>query len=279
MSNQAGVQSGVSRSPLGSAATLEGPSHPIRRTGLRSAVKGMTAWLDRVLYPSFGCNWDDERFRAAILEDVCAETDCLDYGAGRGNVRQMNFRGIARRVAGIDPEPEVHDNPHLDESGLLDLQTGRIPYPDAAFDLVFADNVMEHVEDPDQVFCEIQRVLRPGGRFLAKTPNKWHYMPTIARSTPTWFHRFYNRLRGRDVVDTFPTTYQCNTRAAVVKSAAVAGLVVRNVQFIEGRPEYLRITPPTYVCGWLYERLVNSSRLFEGFRCVMIFELQKPPST
>lgn len=274
MANQCELTSVPTDADAGS--TIVGPAHPAGRGGLRSVLSAVTSWLDRTLYPSYGRNWDDEMFRQAILARIGPESVCLDYGAGRGNVRQMNFRGIARTVAGIDPEPDVFDNPHLDEARLLDLRTGDIPYADASFDIVFADNVMEHVQHPETVFGEILRVLKPGGRFLAKTPNKWHYMPTIARSTPTWFHRLYNRLRGRDAVDTFPTNYRCNTRAAVTRSAAAVGFVVGDVRFVEGRPEYLRLTPPTYLCGWLYERLVNATRLLEGFRCVMMFELQKP---
>jgi glycosyltransferase involved in cell wall biosynthesis len=29
------------------------------------------------------------------------------------------------------------------------------------------------------------------------------------------------------------------------------------IELIEGRPEYLRFSAPTYLLGWLYERLVN----------------------
>ena len=48
-------------------------------------------------------------------------------------------------------------------------------------------------------------------------------------------------------------------------------------QLIEGHPEYLRLSAFTYVFGWLYERIVNSTRLLERFRCVIIAVLQKEP--
>ncbi|MEI2780661.1 MAG: hypothetical protein V9H25_05130 [Candidatus Competibacter sp.] len=44
------------------------------------------------------------------------------------------------------------------------------------------------------VFREVARVLKRGGVFLFKTPNKTHYMPTIARLTPHRFHQFVNRI-------------------------------------------------------------------------------------
>lgn len=239
-------------------------------------MSALTRWMDKVLYPRHGNNWDDELFRQRLLQHMNPGMRCLDFGCGRGNVRQMNFKGIAGWVAGVDPEKAVFDNPYIDEGALLDLQAMHIPHPDASFDLVFADNVMEHVVDPPTTLAEIRRVLKPGGRFLAKTPNKWHYMPIIARLTPTAFHRFYNRLRGREVIDTFPTQYRSNTAADVHAIARASGLQVRQIDFIEGRPEYLRIFALTYAVGWLYERFVNTLPGLTGLRCVMVFELERP---
>lgn len=231
--------------------------------------------MDKTLYPQYADNWDDEAFRSILLERINHETACLDYGAGRGHVAQMNFRGLAKTVAGVDPTEEVLSNPFLDKAQVLDLSKSVIPYADNSFDVVFSDNVLEHVQEPLPTLWEISRVLRPGGVFLAKTPNKHHYIQFIARLTPHWFHRFYNRLRGRREHDTFPTVYRINTGAAVRRYAAQAGLLVKRITFFEGRPEYLRLTALTYIFGYLYERLVNRFSCLAPFRCIMIFELEK----
>ena len=192
----------------------------------------------------------------------------------RGIVEQMRFKGLAAKVCGIDLDPRVVDNPMLDEGRVADAS--RIPYEDGHFDLVYADNLLEHLRDPLAVFREVSRVLKCGAMFLFKTPNKTHYMPTIARLTPHRFHRYVNRLRGRAEVDTFPTLYRANTRLDLTRLAAASGLVIERLSHIEGRPEYLRMTWPTYVVGALYERLVNSTELFAMFRVLLLGELRKP---
>ena len=151
-------------------------------------------WLDRKFYSEFSNNWDDELFRSSILEVISSEHIVLDLGAGAGIVSQMNFRGLVERVYGVDPDERVSTNPHLDVGRVGWAE--ELPFEDELFDVVFCDNVLEHLDRPEAVFAEVCRVLKPGGVFLAKTPNKFHYVPAFARLTPHRFHQYFNRLRG-----------------------------------------------------------------------------------
>ena len=45
-----------------------------------------------------------------------------------------------------------------------------IPYPDAGFDVVICNHVLEHVNHPAIALSEARRVLRSGGRFICQTP-------------------------------------------------------------------------------------------------------------
>lgn len=231
-------------------------------------------WIDHRYYKTFENHWDDALFRKTVLEFLRPDMKILDIGAGAGIVSQMNFRGLANTVCGVDPDPRVEQNPYLDEGKQGVGET--IPYPDASFDLVFADNVLEHLESPQMVFNEVARILRPGGVFLGKTPNKRHYMPLIAQMTPFWFHRWVNRKRGRKEIDTFPTRYRANTPTDLEHLALNAGLLVDSFRLVEGRPEYLRLSSITYLVGLAYERLVNLSRLLAPFRILIIAVLRKP---
>lgn len=238
-------------------------------------MKSVQNWLDRKLYPNHGDHWDNKHFGLVLREYMRPEFRVLDYGAGRGHTVDLNVREEVAFVAGVDPDRSVLRNPFLDEAKILPLPGGAIPYADDTFDLVFSANVLEHVPEPEACFREIKRVLKPGGIFLAKTPNKYHYVPSLARITPHSFHEYVNKRRGRDHHDTFPTFYRCNTPATVKAYAVRAGLEMENVIMLEGRPEYLRVFAPAYLLGFLYERGVNVTSRLAFLRSVMIFTLRK----
>jgi SAM-dependent methyltransferase len=235
---------------------------------------GLVSRLDARFYPGVENYWDDRAFRAFVLERLSHDAVLLDLGAGAGILPEMNFRGHAARICGVDPDPRVAGNLYLDEGKVG--QGESIPYPDATFDIVISDNVLEHLTQPEIVFAEVLRVLKPGGRFLFKTPNWTHYMPIIAWATPHGFHRWFNRLRGRAVVDTFPTVYRANTPATVKARGGNVGFEAGTFELLESRPEYLRITVPSYLAGIAYERLVNRFSVLARFRILMIGELVKP---
>lgn len=235
----------------------------------------LVSMLDRILYPSFTNNWDDDLFRSKILTVVRNDDTILDLGAGAGILKQMNFKGIARRVHGLDPDERVLKNPFLDEAKVGFGE--EIPYENETFDIVLSNNVMEHLKNPDTVFLEVKRVLKPGGHFLLKTPNKAHYVAAIASFTPAWFHQYVGKLKGRRDEDTFPTLYRANTPFALRRIAARTGFDLGRIDLVEGRPEYLRFCAPAYILGWFWERIVNKIQALKYFRVLIIADLIKIP--
>lgn len=99
----------------------------------------------------------------------------LDYGCGAAHiVQRLHARGID--AYGCDVFYEGGDYSSLVPVELSDrvkrMVDGKIPFPDAAFDLVINNQVMEHVPDLAAVLKEIDRVLKPGGKVLSMFPDR-----------------------------------------------------------------------------------------------------------
>jgi SAM-dependent methyltransferase len=88
---------------------------------------------------------------------------------------------------------------------------GPLPLGDAAFDVVWASEVIEHVADTARWLSEARRVLRPGGTLLVTTPYHGRLKNVRlalagfeAHFAPTGQHlRFYTRRSLRDTLEHF----------------------------------------------------------------------------
>lgn len=104
------------------------------------------------------------------------------------------------------------------------------------------------------------------------------YVATIARMIQLSFHRFVNRRRSRADDDTFPTLYRANTPEALQELSRAVGFVVERIHLVDGRPEYLRLSAPTYLIGWLIERMLTGVPPgLARFRAGIIGVLRKAP--
>ena len=195
------------------------------------------------------------RFLITILEFAGPDSVVLDAGCGSGRVFQHRLAGHVRRVVGIDVTDEPKENENLDDAAKGDLRA--LPLRDATFDLIIVSHVAEHLSEPERVFAELARVLRPGGRLLVLTPNRWHYVTLSARLLPHWLHVVFNRWRGLDARDVFRTAYRANTAGRLRELSAGAGLSVERLEQFESEPEYLAFHIVPYALGVVYERVVN----------------------
>jgi len=58
----------------------------------------------------------------------------------------------------------------IDPAGIRHEDVERLSFPEARFDLVISNDVLEHVNDPRAALREMRRVLRPGGVLLMTVP-------------------------------------------------------------------------------------------------------------
>lgn len=82
----------------------------------------------------------------------------LDTGGARGEFAEVcRGAGLEATTVGI-------------EEG-VDLETDRLPFDEAAFDVVTSVSVIEHLRSAGSYLEEVRRVLRPGGHLIVVTPH------------------------------------------------------------------------------------------------------------
>ena len=57
--------------------------------------------------------------------------------------------------------------------GLAQTNALALPFADHSFDTIICSEVLEHIDDYQAVIAEIQRILKPGGQFVASVPRYW----------------------------------------------------------------------------------------------------------
>ncbi len=149
------------------------------------------------------------------------ESIVLDFGAGRGIwfedkcEYRKNTRLLKNKVKilyGCDIDKAVLSNKSVNEALLLkDL---KLDLPNNYFDLIVADYVLEHIANPESFKNEINRLLKPGGWFCARTPHKYNLVSIFASLIHSKYHKYFLRYvqPNRFEEDIFPTVYKLNTR-------------------------------------------------------------------
>jgi SAM-dependent methyltransferase len=157
----------------------------------------------------------------------------LDVGAGKGRLQSPAI--IKQRVGqmvGVDPDPAISQNPHLDEwhcSTLEDFASESA----GRFDFLYSMMVLEHITQPQAFFASCRLLLKPGGMFFAVTPNLWHYfgLATKISSMLKIEDRLLDLLIGKAAKEQyhFPTAYRANSLRILRRLLIEAGF--REVEF------------------------------------------------
>ncbi|MDX1990931.1 MAG: class I SAM-dependent methyltransferase [bacterium] len=116
----------------------------------------------------------DGRFAALAWPGQTMDAGC---DIDPGSIEQARQRGIYKRV------------------DVADVSV-RLPYDDAAFDLVFDNSAIEHVKAVDSALAEVARVLAPGGTFAFNVLNhryfEWWPLGESAKQSYRDWQPFYH---------------------------------------------------------------------------------------
>jgi SAM-dependent methyltransferase len=198
----------------------------------------------------------------------------LDAGCGSGRLFTYDLRGRAGLIVGVDLTSDVGENPNIDAP--LRASLTALPFASETFDLIICKHVLEHLDEPESAFRELARVLRPQGRLLILTPNRFHYVPLLASLLPASCQRLVASGRGLTPEEIHPALYRANTPRRLRRLARQAGLRVAVLRLFETPPVYLAFNPLAFALGVAYERLVNRFKALAPLRVNLLAVLRKP---
>jgi len=174
---------------------------------------------DRVLDAACGLGYGGHVVRALTRASSVTGIDGSEYAVDYANLCYAGDRSRGAYVCGYLPQA-LH------------------AYPDASFDAVISFETLEHVEDPQGLLKEFERVLTPGGRVIVSVPNDWS---DESGEDPNPYHLHVydlDRLRAEIASD-------FDVEAAYVQSASQAKVVGQRFVWERKQRELYPVDPQT----------------------------------
>ncbi|MEM6730422.1 MAG: class I SAM-dependent methyltransferase [Myxococcota bacterium] len=102
------------------------------------------------------------------IENIEPRESVIEIGAGDGQLAEYLGPALRERLVVSEPDPLCHPALHARSptARVVHASAHELPFEDSSFDLVLACCVLDVLDDPEQVYAELLRVLKPGGRFL-----------------------------------------------------------------------------------------------------------------
>jgi SAM-dependent methyltransferase len=108
-----------------------------------------------------------ERVRGSVLEDGC--------GVG---MYMKHLQPLSGRLVGLDYDRERTRDTRALGLDVVNAAGEHLPFPSNTFDLIFSNEVIEHVADDRLAVAEMVRTLKTGGRLVVFCPNAGYPVET-----------------------------------------------------------------------------------------------------
>jgi ubiquinone/menaquinone biosynthesis C-methylase UbiE len=171
-------------------------------------------WRVRLRY-WFGYFDPDAWYEATVERLVTKDCSWIDVGGGKTIFPENRSLSAAlsqrcNLLVGVDPSDNILVNPYVTERIKCTLEQYQ---SDRCFELATLRMVAEHIQTPEAAVESLGRIVKPGGRVVVYTPNRWSPVSIAAAIIPFSLHspltRFLWQTKAEDV---FPTVYRMNTR-------------------------------------------------------------------
>ncbi|MFL7837680.1 MAG: class I SAM-dependent methyltransferase [Candidatus Promineifilaceae bacterium] len=123
--------------------------------------------------PSYVWRSGQERRLNMVREWSDLHGRILDNGCGLGTYLKA-FAPYSQQRFGLEIELDRAISALKSSEGVIQGVGEHIPFADDTFDLVFSNEVIEHVQNDAHYAAEMARVTRPGGRIVLFCPNRWY---------------------------------------------------------------------------------------------------------
>lgn len=192
--------------------------------------------------------WDDSMVKLTNLvrERIANNAVVLDFGCGRGNFVIDELKDRFSKKIGFDlDQASVIGNQTNDEI-IIGSDDTKLPFSENTFDVVISLWVFEHLQNPEFIFDEINRVLKPGGFLAFVTPNRNSFLIWLRRFTPEKIaHIILKKIYGREEKDVFGVYYRANAIREITTLAENSNFTIE-VLITNPDPSYTSFGRLTY---------------------------------
>jgi ubiquinone/menaquinone biosynthesis C-methylase UbiE len=243
--------------------------------------RNLTVRLQRRILPHL--RWNQEIWGEMVREHLTQPVRWLDSGCGWRLLGEdlepleNELVRLAQIVIGVDLDFD-HLRKHVNISRRICGSLDSLPFPDASFDLVTCNMVVEHLQTPLTIFREMSRVLAPGGTLMVHTPNTRNYLVfanIVAKKTLPRSLVLKLVHDGRADDDIYPTYYQANSASALRNLGKSVNLESEAVRFLTQPQPYTRFFAPAAFFEMLLMR-ATMVRPLNRFGATIVMTFRKP---
>lgn len=197
-------------------------------------------------------------FRNYLKNNLNKKRVILDAGCGeKGLISE--FKPYAKVIIGVDIDKKsLANNLIVDQKIVANLSS--IPIKDQSIDIITAEFVLEHLKNPDKVFQEFNRILKPNGSLIFVTPNILNPIMALNKILPLRFHKFFRKKILKKDGDTHHTYYSANTYQRL-KKLGLKNNFKRTEIKRAGSPEYIGFCKPLMLLSVILEKTINNKLL------------------